>query len=186
LIVIGAALMFFNTRKLKSLVNNPAYMAADAEVEKLEQRCFDELGVPANADKIDVFQFKYKVKNGNPKPATATRYTNAEMRIYRTGETLFIADPYRLYAFPVRAFTLLARIDKYAAFDDWNKDVDCRKGEYKSYKIRNNTGNNFSSGYTVKPYYSARFIAFGEEYEIIIPAYEQGTFMKYVNTVIGT
>lgn len=176
-LIVALVIFVIRTYKNKTTMSTPAVQNTFTESERLVNRCYEDLGVPYGADDIDVFCEAFKTKNGKTKRAGIFfQYLNVSCKIYRDGENLYFADTDGVYGFPISNFTGIVAIKKNATFNCWTKQQPFNKPPYKQYKVRNN-------GYGVlfvKPYYSVRFTAFNEEYEIIIPAYEFDTLQKYV------
>lgn len=177
-LVFAIVVAVYKRYKYKSTENAPAVQSAIAQSEKLTERCYEDLGVPDGAGNIDIFIEAFKSKNGKVKKATSLfRYLNIDCKIYRDDYNLYLADISKVYAFPLSNLKEIVAVNKNATFNGWHKQEPFNKGYYKQFKIKcNNYGTFF-----VKPHYSIRFTAFGEEYEIVIPGYELENFKKYVN-----
>ena len=85
---------------------------------------------------------------------------------------LCIADVNNVIGLPIEDMTGIYKINKRVSFLGWNKEESFNKAPYKQYKM---TSNQFGMIF-IKPHYSLRFSSFGEEYEILFPAYELETF----------
>ena len=175
-IVVALAVFIYKWRKKKKTEQSPAVQSKLEESKKLNSHCYEELGVPADADTIDIFSVAGKLKKGKVMPATYYQYTNVACKIYNDSNNLYIADTIAVYRFPLNSFTHIVTRNKNTTFNTWNKDEGFNQGIYKQYKVRRN---NF--GFFIKPYHSVQFFAFNEEYEIVIPSYELQTLLKYVN-----
>ena len=176
-LLVAAAITIYKVYKTRTTVNSPAARDALVERERLVARCFEDLGVPQTADDIDLFCEAFKVKNGKTKKAWSMyQYKNISCKIYRDGENLYLADTDGVYAFPVSNFFEIMTVSKNALFVGWNKVTPFNKPPYKQYKVRrNNYGILF-----VKPHYYIKFLAFNEEYGLVIPSYELETLQKYI------
>ncbi|MCH5161484.1 MAG: hypothetical protein J1G04_05580 [Clostridiales bacterium] len=176
-VLVALAIFIYKTYRNRTTVNSPAARDAFAEQERLNARCFEDLGVPQTADDIDVFCEVFKEKNGKAKKVWSIyQYINISLKIYRDGENLYLADTDGVYAFPISSFFEIMTVRKSALFSGWNKDEPFNKPPYKQYKVRrNNYGVLF-----VKPHYYIKFIAFNEEYVLVIPSYELETLQKYL------
>ena len=176
---ILAALVIFIvwTYKNKTTMNSPVARDAIAESKRLVSRCYEDLNVPFEANDIDIFCEAFKTKNGKTKKAGFYfKYLNVACKIYRDGDNLYIAYTDGVYAFPIPNFTGIAAVKKNAYFLGWNKLQPYNKPPYRQYRVRRND----YGALLVKPYYSVRFTAFNEEYEIVIPSYEFDTLQKYI------
>ena len=176
-LLVALAILFYKIYRKKTTVNSPAARDALAERERLNARCFEDLGVPQTADDIDVFCEAFRDKNGKTKKVwSMSQYINTSLKIYRDGENLYLADTGGVYAFPVSSFFEIMTVRKNALFTGWNKDVPFNKPPYKQYKVRKNNYGVFF----VKPHYHIKFLAFNEEYVLVIPSYELETLQKYL------
>lgn len=133
------------------------------------------LQIPENAGATDVFSRTYKIKNGKEKRITDLfEYINFEFLAFREGDMLCLADIESVIGIPTAGITGIYKINKRVSFSGWNKEEHFHTGSYKPYKI---TENKYGTLY-IKPHYSLRFTGFGEEYEILFPAYELDTFVR--------
>ena len=176
-LLIALAIFVYKTYRNRTIVNSPAARDALAEQERLNARCFEDLGVPQTADDIDLFGEGFKEKNGKAKRAwSMSQYVNLSCKIYRDGENLYLADIDGVYAFPLSGFFEIMAVRKTTTFSGWNKAVPFNKPPFKQYNIRRNNYGVFF----VKPYYYVKFLAFNEEYMLVIPSYELETLQKYL------
>ena len=177
-IIAAVALFIYKRYKTKNIENDPAVQAKFDESTKLTDQSYEYLHIPADAEDIDVFSQITLIKRNKVKQLTSLyKYTNFVCKIFKDDYNLYIADTNMVCAFPLNSFTGIVTVNKNATFCNWNKEETFNKGIYKQFKIRcNNYGTFF-----VKPYFSVRLNAFKEEYEIVIPAYELQTFLKYIN-----
>lgn len=176
-LLVALAIFIYKIYRIRATMNSPATRDALAERERLNARCFEDLGVPQTADNIDLFCESFKEKNGKAKKVWSTyQYINMSFKIYRDGENLYLADTDGVYAFPVSKFFEIMTVRKNALFTGWNKDVPFNKPPYKQYKVRRNKNGVFF----VKPHYCIKFLAFNEEYALVIPSYELETLQKYI------
>ena len=175
-LLVSVALLIYKTYRNRTTMNSPAVRDALAERERLNARCFEELGVPQTADEIDVFCETFIERKGKPRKVGMYQYVNISYKIFRDGENLYLADTDGVYAFPISNFFEIMTVRKNALFWGWNKDEPNNKPPYKQYKVRrNNYGVLF-----VKPHYYVKLFAFNEEYTIVIPSYELETLQKYI------
>ena len=176
-LIVALIIFILRTYKKRTTLNSPAVRDTLSESERLVYRCYEDLGVPYDADDVDIFAEGFKTKNGKTKRAGMFfQYLNVACKIYRDGDNLYIADTDGVYAFPIVNFTGIVAVKKNATFNCWTKQQPFNKPPYKQYKVRHNNYGMFF----VKPYYSVRFTALNEEYEIVIPSYEMDTLQKYV------
>ena len=148
------------------------------EREKLLSSSYEELGVPDDADELDVFSYAFKLtRKGKEKWGTVANYIAIRLKIFKDDDNIYFADTSDVIKIPVTAIKAVNSINKRLGFLGWNKDVKPTSPEYKPYKITvNNMGVLF-----VKWCFSVNLILDGEEYEIIIPPYENEILRKYVD-----
>ena len=181
-LLVASAIFIYKIYRMRTTVNSPGARDALAERERLIARCFEDLGVPQTADDIDVFCETFKEKKGKTKKVWSLyRYINMSCKIYRDGDNLYLADTDGVYAFPISSFFEIMTVRKNALFMGWNKDVPFNKPPYKQYKVRRNNYGVFF----VKPHYYIKFLAFNEEYALVIPSYELEILQKYLTLNIN-
>lgn len=171
--IIGIALWIFERKKIKTVAESEDLQEDVKSAVAYAQKCFFELGVPDDAKNTDIFSKPYVMKNGKEKKANGMfEYVNNEAYLFREGNTLCIADVQTVYGLPIEDMTGIYKVNKRASFMGWNKEENFNKAPYKQYKM---TSNQYGVIFT-KTYYSLRFSGFGEEYELLFPAYELDTF----------
>jgi len=177
-LVITVASFIYGIVRCNRVKRSPAFAAVMEEHEKAEKRCFDDLGVPENADDIDAFTFpfRYNRKGAERSANPIARYLNTKFKIFKRGDKLCLADVSDLTGIPLSSIITAVYVNKRASFSGWNKPLPRDAEPYKPYKIiESNTG-----AMSVKGYYSVTVLLNGEESEIIIPSYEGETLKKYV------
>ncbi len=151
------------------------------QLEKIEadfKKIHSEMGVPEDAEKVDILIFKYKTKNGEICPKTAalqlSAYANAEVAMYATDDEIHIADLENVYSFKKFEARGIITVNKRISVPFWNKDVQHNEGKYKQYNIREN---NMSLMF-FKPYHILRVERDGQRYGIYFPCYELEVFER--------
>ena len=132
--------------------------------------CYKGLGVPDNAERMDVLVVRYQWKNGKVilKSTGPFKALNADLRAFTEKDALCLADSFQKFTIPFESLTGIRSIRKRIAISNWNKDEPYNQGEYKPYHIK---GNQY--GGVILPYYYALGIRYnGEEYELYFPPYE--------------
>ena len=166
----GIALAIFSAMRNKRILTEENATEKIAALRKTTEIMYTELGVPSNADTVDLLIFNYRFKNGRLKMNT---FVNPIMKVYVEDYELRIADIATLYSFPLESLKAINRINKRALIPGWNKDVPFNQGEYKQYKMSSN-----DYGIFCKPYYILELIKNGESYSIYFPAYELPVFER--------
>ena len=154
-----------------------ALKAADA----LMRSCYDTLGVPKQADSLDVLCSQYTIKDGRAvnKPTACYTFVNAELKAFVQDDALCFADISQKISVPLSCVQSIRLIDKSITFPTWNKKKGYREAPYDQYKI---SATRF--GYSIKPYYALLIRSEeGEEYELYFPAYELSTVQKLTGLI---
>ena len=152
----------------------------EQHLEELDQDLallYTELGIPEDAQNVDVLVFRYKIKNGEIRPHVSflqsTPYGNADLKIYATDEHVHIADLESVYSIPKAALKGITRVSKRISVPSWNKEEGPNEGSYKSYKMTENNGLVY-----FKPYYILNVAQDGRLYGVYFPCYELETFER--------
>ena len=184
LFVVGFLLLMIrpvtNIKNLKSEVEsdeNP-----EDESEKNLQQAYFSLGVPQDAENVDIFCSEYVIRKGEPelKPIKMFGFANADLKVFADRNELFIADTENLYAIALDSIEKISRYNGKLTMMFWNKETAYNKGKYQPYHIRKRG----EFKYTVKTYYSLDINRDGETYKMYFPPYELDvierlTGMKY-------
>lgn len=176
--VIWVALFILSKiRKNKVESSDEAKMLKD-HIDNDIRIIFDELGVPENAEDVDVMTFIYTQKDGRnviKKPSIdGMTFYNTVMKVYRKGNSLCMADLENTYEFPISMISEISTVDKTVSTVSWSKDEKPDEGRYKKYKIKM-AGDSMP---VFKPYHILKFSSDGEEYGIYFPCYELEIFEK--------
>ena len=184
LFVVGFLLLMIrpvtNIKNLKSEVEsdeNP-----EDESEKNLQQAYFSLGVPQDAENVDIFCSEYVIRKGEPelKPIKMFGFANADLKVFADHNALFIADTENLYEIALDSIEKISRYNGKLTMMFWNKETAHNKGKYQPYHIRKRG----EFKYTVKTYYSLDINRDGETYKMYFPPYELDvierlTGMKY-------
>ena len=178
LILLGASLVFnFRARKLErermGLARPDTSADLKAAVERFESASREaarELGIPDGASALDVFPFYYKMKGGEPvRLGKRDRYENLGVSAYRMGNKLCLATAQERLDIPVSDIQGYRTYDREFTVDMWLKEQASDSEAYAKYNIR-------KSGFLGR---RARTLCgmsirheSGEEYELLIPAYD--------------
>ena len=179
--LVWLSLFFYEKFRFKKADKSGAIEKINSKADKMVLQCEEELGIPHDAPGVDIFSFEYKEKNGKDKikERFGGMYSNHEMRLFKEDDNLCLADFTDVYAFSLDGFKKLVHKKKRASFDDWNKEEEYNKGEYKQYKIRiNDYGTYFCK------YYALQYADVFGEYEIFFPEYELKHFEQILNLPI--
>lgn len=135
------------------------------------------LGVPSDAEDVDVFSFYYKLNKGQNEivvPRTQyTEYVNLSMRIFVRDRKLCLADLANVYSIELSSLKRIIRVDRSATFPYWNKDETPKDSLYSPFNITYRNG-----VFKIKPYYLLLIEKDNKDYGIYFPAYELKKFER--------
>ena len=128
-----------------------------------------EMGVPADAARIDVLSYSYVVKKGKEKPQRISNehYTAVELDVFVEEGNLMLADASVLYALPLSAVTGVRKIEGGTRVYCWNKEEQPKEEPYKPYRIRYDDEEDV---FTLRAVYAVEWA--GEDVELLVPDYE--------------
>lgn len=171
--VLWAVLYFIEKHKFQKALDNGDIDEMIENMKELNYRSEDLLGVPHDFEPVDVLSFRYTEKDGKIKIKEELFYkhVNNEMKLFRNGDDLCLADIDSVYSFPISDIKKYVLKKKKANMDEWNKDVPFNKGEYKQYKI---TSNDYGTIFC--RYYAMQISDVFGEYELFFPEYELAQF----------
>ena len=150
----------------------------DAEAAE-EARVRAALKIPEDALDMDFLGFFYRVGENGAFPIKPFDFMTLEMFAYTDGEYLNVADYNDVYSIPLSSFTGIEKCEKETTLLGWSKDDSFDSETYAEYGITEN-----KDGFLVIPYYySAKLSAENEdgeseEFELLIPPYEYGSFIR--------
>ena len=150
------------------------YQQNNENAELLLQNIKEELGIPADAESIDVLAERYVMKDGTPKRKDIglTQYVNLSMFAYIKGDQLCLADASSVWEIPLSSLRSMELVKKRVSFPDWTKSEPYDSKTYKHYKV---TTNQF--GHYFSRYYRVEISDIRGEFYLLIPEYDGVTFM---------
>ncbi len=149
---------------------------AEEEIDELDRKCYEFLGVPEGAYSFEVLSLCYKTEQGQVvfEQNSAIGFSNPELKAFTDRGYLYLADTESLYE--IRPDTL-GEIQKHngkISILCWHKNIKYNKGEFQKYNIRKKG----LLKYTMDTYYSYNFAVNGELYKMYFPPYELETVLK--------
>lgn len=179
-VCLGAFLILTVYSKMKKKAsykeNNVEQLVEDAQ--KDINAVYGELGVPEDAEAVDVFSFFYIMKDGVPTPKTKGlqmgTFINLGVRMFKTENELCICDIENRHSFGLSELREIKKVDKRFDMINWNKEESPRDKKFKPY---NPSVNQFGTVY-MKPYYILELERDGERFGIYFPPYELEIFEK--------
>jgi hypothetical protein len=171
-LVIWLILKYLSLRREKEALDGEETDDFDAKGAEITNRIYDDLGVPAWAQTVDLLSFTYKQKNGVKKPveriADFTPYQCVAVRFFYDQENLYIASAEGKFAFPRSALRRISTVKKNIGVLGWNKEEDFDAARYKPYKLYMD-----NLGLTrIRTYHILELEAAGEQWGIYFPNYE--------------
>jgi len=145
---------------------------APESIADVERLIYEAFGAPADAARIDILYFDYKSSpNGEPairKKGKTVEFINMDMRIFRDGDSLCLADLDARYDFPISSVRGIRRERGAFSLLFWNKSTPCDSGEYRLFGMTKNNYDNVLFG----TLHILELEVDGETYGIYFPAYE--------------
>lgn len=167
-LLIGLAMFIIEKIRFKTVAENPEVGELLSGMGELNNKIKESLHIPEDCADVDVFCRPYKLKNGNEKRGNPFfNYFNISLWVFKEGENLCFADISNVYGIPLSSITEVVLVKKSVMVPQWNKDEPIKAERYKKYVKVNNYGM-----YFIKPHYSVRFTRHGEEWEVLVPAYD--------------
>ena len=168
-------LQVISMRQRKKTIESSAFQKHNENANQLLQKMKDILGIPADAQSIDILAERYTIKDGNVKHKDMgmTGYDNLSIFIYTENNYLYLADVSSVWEIPLSSFRSIQLMNKRASFPDWTKQESYDSKTYKPYKI---TTNQF--GHYFARYYRIEISDIKGEFYLLIPEYDGEIFMK--------
>ena len=177
-VVLWLVLQFWSKKKSKSVLESDERQHLLSNLDSVCDSIFTELGVPNNAQEVDILSFRYKLKNDTVKPVAkgmeTTPYCNLCFKAYADSENLYLANLDGKYAFALSELQTIRTVKRSIAMQSWNKDQSINEGRYKSYKLTvNDYGNIFCKSYHILQ------LRHGDQlWDIYFPSYELPIFQS--------
>jgi len=152
--------------------------------EDAAARLYASLGVPDNAKRVDVLTFSYKTVNGEvvvDKVSGVNDFMNVEMRMFRDGDSLCLADELGRYTFSREIMNGFLHVREESAVWFWNKSVPFDQGEYGSYGMEKNDRDHV----VFHGYYILKLEKDGESYGLYFPDYEETVLREFWGDEFG-
>ena len=164
-------LAILNKRKQKKVFEETSeYSNWEKRMEDSIAHCYNELGVPKDAESINVLSFTYKTKNNQP-VITSVCCFNLDVKIFADDENLYICDIADKYAIARNTIKAIRTVNSKILLDHWTKEIPFDQEPYKNYKIKKT-----DVGIVVKGYNILEFEDDGQLWGIYFPCYELPVF----------
>lgn len=159
-------------KKKKTLASGEAAAVNDALDAALD-KARSELGVPENAEAVDIFLLSYKHKNGKLKIDGDPFWLNGEVYAYRDGDVLMLWGGEKVWAFPIENMNGIKTVRAFKTALCWNKKEKHKEGRFAQYKL---AANNY--GVSAKTYHILELEHGGERYGLYFPCWEKPVFER--------
>ena len=174
--VVWLILWLCGKHKSKAVLGTDESEQTFAYLDGVTDAAYAELGVPADAETVDVLAFFYKVKDDDIRICEKgmAQYLNPEFRAFADSENLYLVNLDGKYAFPLTSVVQLHTVNKHIRIAGWNKDEKFNKGIYKQYKLTNDKHGCIHC----RCYHILEINHNNEAWGIYIPSYELPVFEK--------
>jgi hypothetical protein len=176
-LLIGVVFFVVEKKRQKKMVESDEFQTFTSHIETSILESHTQLGIPEEAQKIDVFGYSYLMKNGKVKIKTNLmfQYILIEWNAFVQNGNLCFADLHQVISIPLPSIVKIQEVKKRISFSGWNKEINFNKLPYKAFKY---IVNDYGTIY-VKPYYSIQINdAFGA-FEFFIPPHELALIRKW-------
>ena len=137
---------------------------------------YSDLGVPEDAEGVDILSFSYVIKKDKLIPVIPedgfTAYVNLPMKAYVRDRRLCLADLCHVYSFELESVKSIIKVKARTEFPFWNKPEQLDKELSKLYGVKLRHGI-----YTTK-YHYALTLSVDDERVILFPPYELAVFER--------
>lgn len=176
--IVFGILQAYEIFKKKKHTNSEEFKEFVNESETAIDLAKQQLGIPRNAPKVDIFVYVYKLKKDVDVPVSGlSKYQTVECYLFQNESKIFLADITMVLGFKKSDFVKIEKITKRVTSQGWNKDSAINSEKYKKYKL---TQNQYGTVF-YKYHYSLQIAHEGTIYEILIPPYEIATISKLLN-----
>ncbi len=168
--VVTLGLFLYSRYRLKTVAQDQNTEVALSRQNLVVENALQELDIPQDAKEIDVYIFRYTMKDGKFAIKKYDFYPvmiPVLLKAYRNGNNLCLADITRVIEFPLDESAKITTINKSVLASEWTKDESPKTGRYAQYKIKS-----VQSGLLVKPYHVLHLYHNNEEICIYFPCYE--------------
>lgn len=165
LLVIELSLMVWQRKRSREVAEKVENTLLLERTESLYKSSRQQLGIPDDAQEVDVISTVYRVKNGQEK---ILYNQNFSVNVYHKSECLCFADTTQVYSIPLSSIRESVLVKKQIILPNWNKEDAYNSKKYKPYRIRQNN----MGLYFIRHYLSIRIAEERGEFEIMIPEYD--------------
>lgn len=166
LLIIYLPLMVLQRKCRRELAKTLEDSFLMERAESLYKSSRQQLGIPDDAQEVDVISTAYQLKNGREK----TLYTqNISVSMYHQSECLCFSDIVQIYSIPLSSIQKVVWVKKRLLLPEWNKEETYNSQTYKPYRIKKNN----VEQYIIRGYYSLRISEVRGVFEVMVPEYDE-------------
>lgn len=171
-LLLGGLLSLYKKLQTKTAAKSEAAVSAQSRLKSCQASADAYLGIPKNAQRMDVLLFPYRIKGDTleiPYPAA-----NLEMRLFREDSALCLADGIQKYALPLDTLTGIDLWEHGIPTAFWNKEEAPNSKRFKD------AGVMLQNDMPVGLRFCCRLNLQkdGQDYALAFPAYELPTVTK--------
>lgn len=171
-IILAIVLHFYSKNKLQESVYFDKFAESEKKDNISQKEYFMQQGIPEDAKQIEIMYTLYEPEN-----VEFVTYMNEHIYAFREKNNLCFVIKDKKLVFVLEDICSIEKVDKKAALDLWNKEMNFDDGIYKEYQIKSDASiydqyyitTDYGRGVVI-PYYYAVIIR--NEYEILVPPYE--------------
>ncbi len=159
----------------KQLAQDDALKEHFENAESLTQMARNALGIPEDAQNIDVLAERYVLKDGEikHKDFNMTNFLNLDLFIFYEDGNLCLADLRQRLDIPLRSLHTMRLEKKKKSFPEWHKSEPSNAPKYKPFKIAVN-----QYGHVFSRYYRVDISDVKGEFYLLIPEYDGDVFTE--------
>lgn len=182
LMLTGAALLIYNCKKQKSKEPNEDELdeeldSGDDTYSMFNKQVKKELHVPFDAQEVEVFTTMFS-KDTDKKEKTV--YTNDTPSAFIEDGKLCFWYGSSVVGFPMSEIEALVKVNNPITFDSWMADAPHDGIQYAKYDIKMKEVD-YEEHYTMKGYYSLRFMHEGTPFELLFPLFNADKLLKLID-----
>lgn len=180
IIITFATLIVMAVKRAKSLIHSGEQERTKQKIECIIDEIHEGFGIPDDAVHAEIMTFNYIMTDDGPlmtkeKDVTSDCY-NDEYTLFTDESNLYVVNMDTKYALPLEGVKRIRKVENKLSLFSWNKDVECNKGIYKQYKMKEDDEINV----IIKYYYILEIEVSNETWGVYIPPYELEVFESLV------
>lgn len=180
LIVLIAVIHFINKNRRAVLIDKLNMKCISKETE-LQQIALEELQIPETRFEIEVLRNSYELVKDWKYMKNKGYFENPIVDVYQRDDFLCFFTGLQEIAIPFETIDKIHIVRKKIVIEEWLKDIEYNDELYKAYGVRLKRTNDM--GYIISAHFQVLIGYNDEEYEILVPNYEEEAMRKIVDMV---